>query len=467
MPLPFVSVVVLNYNSLRFLDGCLGSLTRLDYPKDRYEVVVVDNLSSDGSAEIAEERFPDFRIVRNDRNLGFAGGNNVAMRASQADYVVLLNNDTAVDQAWLSKLVEAAETDPRVGACCSKLLFMHDRVRLQLQTEPFRPRDFGSTDQRELGIRILEARVEQPEMSRPVEYLKGFHGQEQSPDGPFRWSEGKAVLGLRVSKQGGEATLRMVVAAPRQGANPVPLSLSADGTELGHWEVGGQPTAIDVPLPPKMVERAGPVIQNAGNLLLREGSGRDRGTVVRGTEVYQEDDLGQYDRREEVFAGCGAALLLRKRMLDEVGLFDEDFFMYYEDMDLSWRARRRGWKVLYVPESVVRHIHAASSVEWSPLFTYHVERNRLIMLAKNAPLDLALGEHLRYATSLVLNLGRFSRAVVLRSPDLAALTSRIRIQLRVTGWLVAHLFETVAKRRRLAAIEEVPASKLMDWMVTG
>ncbi|HEX2987198.1 MAG TPA: hypothetical protein VHS06_03400, partial [Chloroflexota bacterium] len=111
--------------------------------------------------------------------------------------------------------------------------------------------------------------------------------------------------------------------------------------------------------------------------------------------------------------------------------------------------------------------HAASSVEWSPLFTYHVERNRLIMLAKNAPLRLALREHLRYATSLMLNLGRFGRAVLLRSPDLAVLTRRIQIQLRVAGWLISHLFGTIAKRRHLAAQERVPASKLMDWMVTG
>lgn len=467
MPLPFVSVVVLNYNGLRFLDGCLGSLTRLDYPRDRYEVVVVDNVSSDGSARIVEERFPGFHIVRNDRNLGFAGGNNVAMRASQADYVALLNNDTAVDEAWLSELVEAAEADPLVGACCSKLLFMHDRVRVELRSEPFRPRDLGSTDQRELGIQILEARVEQSGVSRPVEYLDGCYGQEPSPNGPFRWSAGRAILGLRLASQGGEATLQLVIAAPRRDGVPVRFTLSAGDRDLGEWEVGVRPASIDIPLPADLIESAGPVIQNAGNLLLREGSGRDRGTVVRGTEVYQEDDLGQYDCREEVFAGCGAALLLRKRMLDEVGLFDEDFFMYYEDMDLSWRARRQGWKVLYVPEAVVRHIHAASSVEWSPLFIYHVERNRLLMLAKNAPATLAVGEHLRYATSIILNLGRFARAMLLRSPDLAALTSRVRIQLRVAGWLISHLPGTIGKRRRLAAREKVPASKLLDWMVAG
>ena len=119
MTVPFVSIIVLNYNGLRFLDDCLGSLARLDYPSDRYEVVLVDNVSQDGSADIAQERFPWVRVVRNSRNLGFAAGNNVAMRGTPADFVVLLNNDTAVDCQWLARLVDAAEKDPRIGICTS------------------------------------------------------------------------------------------------------------------------------------------------------------------------------------------------------------------------------------------------------------------------------------------------------------------------------------------------------------
>ncbi len=462
---PFVSVVVLNYNGLRFLDDCLGSLARLDYPNDRFEVILVDNVSQDGSAEAAEKRFPQFRVVRNSRNLGFAAGNNVAMRASRADYVVLLNNDTTVDIQWLSRLVEAAEQDPKVGACTSKLLFLHDRVRIQLEATSFRPSDSGSTDQRELGVKLLSARVVQAGESREAEYLEGFYGLEPSPDGPFRWSQGTATLGLRVSKNGGAASLKLLVAATRPAAETSRLSLGAAGMPLGSWEVGASPQELEVHLPHNLIEAAIPVIQNAGTLILQDGSGRDRGTVVRGTEVYQEDDLGQYDRREEVFAGCGAALLFKRTMLEDVGLFDEDFFMYYEDMDLSWRARRRGWKILYVPDAVVRHVHCGSSVEWSPLFLYHVERNRLLMLAKNAPLRLAAGEQLRYAVSAALNLGRFARSLALRSTDQALLSNRLQIQVRVLRWLLSRLPATANKRRVLRNREVVPASKLLRWMV--
>ena len=81
--------------------------------------------------------------------------------------------------------------------------------------------------------------------------------------------------------------------------------------------------------------------------------------------------------------GGGAAV--RRRYLESVGLFDERFFLYYEDTDLSWRGRAQGWRYVYVPESVVHHVHSASSVEGSRLFAHYVERNRLLTLTRNAP----------------------------------------------------------------------------------
>jgi GT2 family glycosyltransferase len=78
-------------------------------------------------------------------------------------------------------------------------------------------------------------------------------------------------------------------------------------------------------------------------------------------------------------------VLLSTRYLREVGVFDDRYFMYYEDTDLAWRGRLAGWRYRYVPESVVRHEHAASSKEGSTLFMHYVERNRFLTLARNAP----------------------------------------------------------------------------------
>ena len=79
-----------------------------------------------------------------------------------------------------------------------------------------------------------------------------------------------------------------------------------------------------------------------------------------------------------MFAWSGGAVLLTTRYLADVGLFDEQLFLYYEDVDLSWRERERGWRTGTCPESVVRHVHSASTVEGSPRFDYYNERNRLL-----------------------------------------------------------------------------------------
>ena len=88
----------------------------------------------------------------------------------------------------------------------------------------------------------------------------------------------------------------------------------------------------------------------------------------------------------------GAALLLRREALDDVGLFDEDFFVYYEDFDLSWRGRSRGWRYACIPTSVVRHRHASTLGESTPTFDHYVQRNRLLALVKNAPLPFLAGQ---------------------------------------------------------------------------
>ncbi len=104
---------------------------------------------------------------------------------------------------------------------------------------------------------------------------------------------------------------------------------------------------------------------------------------MNNNEALFEFDQGQYSNVEQVFAGCGAGMLLRNEMLTDIGLLDDSFFMYYEDIDLCWRARLRNWIVLYAPKAIVRHIHCGTMSEWSPLFQCFTERNRLAMVFKN------------------------------------------------------------------------------------
>ena len=85
----------------------------------------------------------------------------------------------------------------------------------------------------------------------------------------------------------------------------------------------------------------------------------------------------------DVFGACGGAALYRRKMLIELGGFDESFFMYLEDVDLAWRARMRGWRAVYQPAAVVFHHHSATSGHGSPSKYYFVGRNRMRLLAKN------------------------------------------------------------------------------------
>jgi len=122
---PLVSVIVVNWNGLAYLPECLGSLALQSYPA--LEIVVVDNGSTDGSLEyLRRDHGERVRLVESPANTGFAGGNNLGIRAAKGDYLALINNDAAADARWVEALVAAAESDPRVGMCASKI-YVWDR----------------------------------------------------------------------------------------------------------------------------------------------------------------------------------------------------------------------------------------------------------------------------------------------------------------------------------------------------
>lgn len=304
---PFVSVLIVSYNGRRHLDRCLRALAGQTFPRDRWEVVLVDNASADGTDHFVRARFPWVRVVRAPRNLGFAAGNNLGFRHSRGGLIALLNNDTVADPCWLERLVEGLGGDPRVGGVASKLLFLREPGR----------------------------------------------------------------------------------------------------------------------------------INSAGLELYRDGRGGDRG--------FRQPDAGQFDEPTEVFGGSGAGLLLRREMLEDVGGFDERFFMYYEDLDLAWRARLRGWSFRYAPRSVVYHAHCGTSGEGSPFFVYHVERNRVFVAIKNGPPRLVV----RGMATLAAKTAREWWRVAVRRGDRARRLPRARAYLRAGGSLARHLPAMLAKRFRI------------------
>ncbi len=121
-------------------------------------------------------------------------------------------------------------------------------------------------------------------------------------------------------------------------------------------------------------------INSTGICISRSGACWDRGMFER--------DNGQYESTSEVFGPCAGAAMYRKSMLEDIGLFDEDFYAYMEDVDLAFRGRLRGWKCLYVPEAVVYHVHGGTAGYVSDYTVYYGNRNIIWNCVKNYPTRL-------------------------------------------------------------------------------
>jgi GT2 family glycosyltransferase len=236
--LPYVSIVIVNTNELHHLQRCLPSIAAQIYP--HYEVLIVDNCSTDGSLEYVETEFPWIMIVRNQQNLGYAGANNVGFAHAAGQYIAVLNPDTRVEPGWLKALVQALEDDPSAGLGTPKILLMD------------------------------------------------------------------------------------------------------------------KPTHINA----------------CGNEITLTGL-----TFCRGLD----EGAHNYSHLEYVSAVSGAAFIIRRSVLEEIGGFDETFFIYYEETDLCLRAMLAGHRVLYVPNSIVYHQY---SFRFSAKKGFMQERNRYYSLFK-------------------------------------------------------------------------------------
>lgn len=463
---PFVSIILVNYNGKHFLGACLDALRGQTYPETAFEVIVSDNASSDGSVEFVRDSYPWVRIVENQKNLGFATGNNAAIDISRGDYLVLLNNDTVPQSTWLENLVKVAEDNPQAGMVTGRLRLFYDQLVLTFLSEAFSP----PGDDRELGVQLYA--VDSGTPYGVVQYLDGFYGYEPSAyGGTFRWSKSRALLGVPVPHGSGSWFLSLQVTAFRPDSQPVPFHITCQDGQDGEIPIysgtlaDAEPRTLQLEIPENARTLAHPVLQNTGSIIFHDGASRDRGTYVRGFEVFYESDDGQYNSIEEVFSGCGANLLIKRQMLEEIGRFDDDFFMYYEDTDLSWRARLAGWKVLYAPGAIVRHIHCGTTQEWSPFFLFLVERNRLAMVVKNGAVGQVLWTLSKYLGRSALNTLAAIRGYIFRQPNRRELARWPRHHARVFKSLIGRMPSLIRKRRQIQKNRKVSPSALKSWFV--
>ena len=267
---PLVSIITVNYRQAEITCDFLDSLKAIHYPN--FELLLVDNgLLTDETARF-HRHFPAAKVINSPANLGFAGGNNLALRQAAGRYILLINNDTLVPPDFLGPLVAVLEEHPRAGMVSPKIYFHDDPEKLQ----------YAGT-----------ARID-----------------------------------------------------------------------------------------------------------YRTGRGTD--------PAKHAPDDGRFDQLRSADFAHGACVLIRREMLEAVGLLREDYFMYYEELDLSVRARAAGWDILFAPGSYIHHRESSSMGKTSPLKTYYMFRNRWLFMRR-------FGRGTDYAAFLTyflligipLNSGRF------------------------------------------------------------
>jgi hypothetical protein len=400
---PLVHVVVVDHDGGDLTLACLRSIVASDWPADRLRIVLVDNASKEPVTDAVAAELPTVSVIRSDTNLGFAGGANLGLRErDDADFVALVNNDATVTPAWLAPLVATFTRAPDVGAACPKILLAAPAVEVVITTPTHRR---GHGDNRALGIRVSGARIpgsDGRDVWPRTQLVDGFWGFEPMPPGETagQWTTDRAVL--RVPVDPGPTRPRTSDLALRLGADQPTLVSLATGTTRTDVVAGPGATWHSVASDADPVE----VINNVGSVLTADGYGVDRGWL--------QVDRGQFDTPVDVDLWCGAAVLLSRPYLDDVGLFDERLFLYYEDVELSLRGRAHGWRYRSAPESVVRHLHAASSGEGSALKERFNERNRLLVATRHDGPARATALSLRYLLTTASYLRRDVAAPWLR-----------------------------------------------------
>jgi len=368
LAVPNVRVVVVNFNGGDITLRCVDALRVTHFPRERLEIVVVDNGSTDGVTSILKERYPDVVVVESATNEGFARGCNLALGdLDGVDFVALINNDALVEPNWLEPLL-AGFTHARVGAVCPKLL-----LNLYAHAVLLQPSELSELpDGRLVGARVDRLVVNGDDQTAMVRFDERFWDPDRESERPGRWSKGTASVWWEVESQSVVDAVTVHLRSPSSRT----VCVGPPGAPL-LVEVGAATTPVSF-----AIDATVRVINSAGGALYTGWFGGDRG--------FLEPDVGQYDEPTEVFSWCGGAVLLRSDYLREVGVFDPSYFLYYEDFDLSWRGRSAGWIYRYEPKSVVYHEHAYSSKAGSEFFNYWVNRNRRLTLVKSAPAGVAV-----------------------------------------------------------------------------
>ncbi|MGD9129827.1 MAG: glycosyltransferase [Candidatus Woesebacteria bacterium] len=401
-----VSVIVVNFNGKHFLKRCFDSLLTLNFPKDKYEIIMVDNASHDLSVDYVQKKYPQIKIIKSKSNLGFTGGNNLAAKYAKGKYLALLNNDTQVDKNWLKYLVQKIKSDPKIAAVNSKALLAYPMVELKINSDVYMKSEFSdSTNFQSVGVLIEDIILENNHLKNLIYYRKGFIEKERGTI-PARWTSDHASILIPCELSFNKLKFSIIIRSQKLGTNlETKLSLKIGQKHLIKDSLKSHEVMqYDFEIPRKDIEKNFLYyVQNAGSIVFKTGHGRDRGAVVRDHQQSYEIDNPFYNKATELTAFCGVSVIIRKDLFLKYGGFDDSFFMYYEDTDLSLKLKRDKYRIVFEPKSFIYHIHAGSSREWSTFFIYNVEKNHLAFLIKHFPVTIFCRQCFIYITKTTIS----------------------------------------------------------------
>ena len=278
-----ISIIAINYNGLK--DTC-ELIETLPLEDESLEVIVVDNASNNDEATVIEQRYPQVKVIRSNQNLGFAGGNNLGIKAAKGKYLFFINNDTLLrhQTSDIRHLIYRLESSPKIGMVCPKIR--------------------------------------------------------------FAWGDN-----------------------PIQFAGYTPLSLI---TMRNHAIGCGEP------------------------------------------------DKGQYDTAHPTPYAHGAAMMVKREVIEKAGMMPECYFLYYEELDWSMMIRRAGYDIWYEPACTIYHKESQTTGQNSPLRAYYLTRNRLLFVKRNYS---NATRYLSYAYLIAIVAVRdILNHTIQRRPDLAKAT---------------------------------------------
>ncbi len=373
-----IAVIIVNYNGFGFLDKLFYSLKNqtLQIFRD-FDIYFSDNGSIDDSVSFVEIFYPKVVIYRNGKNLGFAEGNNIVLRDiyKKYKYIVLLNNDVYVEKNWLKELVNTAEKYKNVGIAGSKLLFYYPYLDIILKSN----KNYVDNNGKKISFKINYIQINNNTYNKIV-YKDGFYDPENENGEIFIPSKNMSTVFLPFRRSSGYNLYISISGVNSTKKEKVDVFVGKDF--IGEIQLKSTFAHHQLKIDKSIVSKNKFfLINNASSSYDKDGYGKDIG--------FKEKDNPKYNIEKKVKSICGASMLINTDVFKDIGFLDKSFFMYYEDTDFCWRVNNsKTWNIYYSPKSVVRHIHTGSSKEWSPFFIFYVKRNRLLMLLKNAPLNI-------------------------------------------------------------------------------